>query len=119
MKIPWGFELFYLQGGLLFLERILYGVNNAVKAFWRLLLGIMNELGYLQNHANPCLYYHWDDKFGLIVWLCFIYDMLIVCTQDAMESVKKTFTETVNCNDIGEMKEYIGTKINIDNTTKP
>ena len=102
------------QGGLLSSKRTLYGVKNAAKAFWRLRLGTMNELGYQQNHAAPCLYYKCNDKFGLIVWLSFIDDMLIVCAEDAMESVKKKFTNAVDCNDIGEMKEYIGTKINID-----
>ena len=46
---------------------------------------------------------------GLIVWLSFIDDMLIVCMEDAMETIKKKFTETVDCDDIAEMKEYIGT----------
>ena len=41
MKIPCGFEKLYVQGGLLFLKWILYGVKDAAKAFWRLLLGIM------------------------------------------------------------------------------
>ena len=74
----------------------------------------MNELGYMQNRADPCLYYKWDETFGLIVWLSFIDDMLIVCAQDTMDRIKKKFTETVDCNDIGEMNEYIGTKIHID-----
>ena len=74
----------------------------------------MNELGYQQNHADPCLYYKWKETLGLIVWLSFIDDMLIVCTDYAMESVKKKFTKTADCDDIGEMKEYIGTSINID-----
>ena len=78
----------------------------------------MNERGYQQNCADPCLYYKWDDKFGLIVWLSLIDDMLIVCAEDTMECVKKKFTETVDCNYIGEMKEYIGTKINIDQHNK-
>ena len=60
------------------------------------------------------MYYEWDETFGLIVWLSFIDDMLIVCSDDAMESVKKKFTETVDSNDIGEMKEYIRTKVCID-----
>ena len=55
MKIPWGFKKIYPDSGLLFLKRTLYGVKNAAKAFWRLLLGIMNELGYKQNRADPCL----------------------------------------------------------------
>ena len=46
MKIPLGFEKFYPHGGLLFLKWMLYGLKNAAKAFWRLLLGIMNKLGY-------------------------------------------------------------------------
>ena len=46
MKIPWRFEKSYPCGGLLFLKRTLYGVKNAAKAFWRLLLGIMNKLEY-------------------------------------------------------------------------
>ena len=35
----------------------------------------------------------WDKKFGLIVWLSFIDDMLIVCSEDTMESIKKEFME--------------------------
>ena len=46
MKILLGFKKFYPLGGLLFLKCTLYGVKNAAKAFWNLLLSIMNELGY-------------------------------------------------------------------------
>ena len=46
------------------------------KDSWKLLLGIMNESGYECNWADPCLYYKWDPKLGLIVWLSFINDML-------------------------------------------
>ena len=55
-----------------------------------------------------------NETFGLIVWLSFIDDMLIVCAENAMDSIKKKFMETVDCDDIGEMNECIGTKINID-----
>ena len=118
MKIPCRFKKYYLPGVLLFLKCTLYGVKNAVKAFWKLLLGIMNELGYMQNKVDPCLYYKWDPTIGLIVWLSFIDDMLIVCKEEGMDIVKKRFTKTVECDDIGPMKEYIGTKINVDHTAK-
>ena len=50
MKVLKGFQKFYPSGGLLFLQQTLYGVKNAAKASWKLLLGIiMNELGYVQN----------------------------------------------------------------------
>ena len=57
-------------------------------------------------------------RYGLIVWLSFIDDMLIVRKEDAMECIKKMFTETVDCNDIGEMQEYISTKISINQRNK-
>ena len=63
--------------------------QNAGKAFWRWLLGILNKLVYMWNRADPCLYYKWNKKFGSIVCLSFIDDMLIVCSADAMESIKE------------------------------
>ena len=74
----------------------------------------MNELGYVCNQTDPCLYNKWDPKLGLIVWLSFIDDMLIVCKEVGMNAVKQQFTETVDCDDIGPIREYIGTKIDID-----
>ena len=40
--------------------------------------------------------------------------MLIVCLEDAMESIKKKFIEIMDCDDISEMKESIGTEVSID-----
>ena len=87
--------------------------QNTTKAFWRLLLGIMNELGNSKNCADPCLYYQWQADHSLIVWLSLIYDMLIICHEQAMDDIKKQFTDTVDCDNIGEMHEFIGTRIDI------
>ena len=73
----------------------------------------MNKLGYARNHAYPSLYYKWHEDHGLIVWLSFIHDMLIACCEPAMSNIKKQFTDTVHCDDIDEMREYIGMKIDI------
>ena len=116
MKVPKGFECFYSSDVLLYLRKTLYGVKNAAKAFWRLLLGIMNSMGYKRNHADPCLYYKWDSTVGLIMWISFIDDMLVVCNEKYMDDVKQKFTNTVDCDDMGAMVEYIGTKIDIDKT---
>ena len=59
MKVPKGFEYFYSSNVLLYLGKTLYGVKNAAKAFWGLLLRIMNSMGYKRNRTDPCLYYKW------------------------------------------------------------
>ena len=56
--------------------------------------------------------YDWVD------WLSFIDDMLIICKEEGMAMVKKQFTGTVDCDDIGPMNEYIGMKIDVDHATK-
>ena len=78
----------------------------------------MNELGYTQNKVDPCLYYKWEPTIGLIVWISFIDNMLIICKEEGMAMVKKQFTEMVDCEDNGPMKEYIGMKINLNHATK-
>ena len=40
--------------------------------------------------------------------------MLVVCNEKYMDDVKQIFTNTVDCDDMGAMVEYIGTKIDID-----
>ena len=75
----------------------------------------MNSMGYKQNCADPCLYYKWDNTMGLVIWISFIDDMLVVCDENYTAKIKQEFTGTVDCNDMGTMVEYIGTKIDIDN----
>ena len=51
---------------------------------------------------------------GLIMWISFIDDMLVVCDKKYMANIKQKFTSTVDCDDMGAMVEYIGTKVDID-----
>ena len=118
MKILHGFEKYYPPGVLLFLKQTLYSVKNTAKAFWKLLLGIMNELGYTQNKVNPCLYYKWDLMIGLIVWLSFIDDTLIILQRRRDGYGQERITEMVDCDDIRPMKKDIGIKIDVDHATK-
>ena len=46
---------------------------------------------------------------GLIIWISFIDDMLVVCDEKYMAKIKQEFTGTVDCDDMGAMVEYIGT----------
>ena len=51
---------------------------------------------------------------GLIMWISFIDDMLVVCDEKYMVNIKQKFTSTMDCDDMGAMVEYIGTKIDIN-----
>ena len=47
MEIPKGYKKFYPKNMLLLLKKTLYGVKNATKAFWLVLLKIMASIGLL------------------------------------------------------------------------
>ena len=55
---------------------------------------------------------------GLIVWLSFIDNTLVICNKSGMEQIKAMFTKVVDCDDIGPMQEYIGARIDVDEKTK-
>ena len=63
------------------------------------------------NRADPCLYYRWTDK-GLVMWSSWVDDCLGVGkTEEAVIESKRELASKVKCDDTGEMKEYVGCKV--------
>ena len=110
-EIPKGFEKFYPKNALLLLKKTLYGVKNAAKAFWLVLLKIMASIGLLRSKADPCLYYTWDAVYGLIIILSWIDDLLIFGKCEGVLHYNKKITDLIDCDDIGPLTDYIGNKI--------
>ena len=57
MRIPEGFEEFYSPDDVLELERTIYGLKQAAKAFWRELLKCVADIGFKRSDADPCFVY--------------------------------------------------------------
>jgi len=73
MRVPEGFEKWYDPNKyVLYLQQTLYGLKQAAKVFWKKLLMAFGSMGFHCSKANPCLYYKWDDKHGLILWVSWI-----------------------------------------------
>ncbi len=57
MRVPQGFEKFYPDEVVLKLKKCIYGLKQAVVAFWHKLLLCMKSMGMTQRTADPCLYH--------------------------------------------------------------
>jgi hypothetical protein len=57
IKIPLGFKEFYDNDTVLLLKKCLYGLKQAVMAFYRKLFAIASKIGLKRSSADPCLYY--------------------------------------------------------------
>ena len=113
LKVPQGFECKYSNGVVLWLLKALYGTKQAAMAFWKELLKCMRHLGFERSGADPCLYFKWTVT-GLVVWLSWIDDCMVWGKAEQANKEKDGFVDRFDCDDIGEVKEYVGCKIDRD-----
>ena len=110
MEVPQGFEEYYPDNVLLKLLRTLYGLKQAAMAFWRQLLKAFRNMNYERSKADPCLYFAWT-VYGLILWLSWIDDCVCAGKTEGVLMAKKQMMDRFDCDEVGEMKEYVGCKI--------
>ena len=113
MEIPEGLEKYYPGNTVLKLKRTIYGLKQAAYAFWRELLKAFKAMHYVRSQADPCLYYRWSDD-ELILWISWVDDCLVVGSKHQVLKAKEEMKSLFDCDDIGELKEYVGCKIDYD-----
>jgi hypothetical protein len=113
MKIPNGFQNFYPSSIMLKLLRKLYGLAQSAIQFWRECRMAMDAMNMAKNAVDPCLFYQWIDK-QLIVILLWVDDFAIFGPDELVPGIKNELLSLFNCRDVGEMKEYVGCRIERD-----
>jgi hypothetical protein len=110
MEVPKGFEKHYPSNMVLKLLKTMYGLKQAAMSFWRMLLRCMQDMRMQRSTADPCLYYDWTD-LGLVIILSWIDDNLIVSSKQAVSVTKQELMSCFDCEDCGELEEYIGCRL--------
>ena len=110
MKVPQGMEKHYPSNVVLFLRKTIYGLKQAARAFWNQLLECLQDMDFARSRADPCLYYAWT-AVGLCIIISWIDDNLIVGSAEAVAQAKEALMDRFDCEDCGELDEYIGCKI--------
>ena len=110
MPVPQGFEKFYPKNVLLLLMRAVYGTKQAAMQYWRETQGAFKEMRHERSKADPCLYFRWVEG-QLILWLTWVDDCLIVGKKNLVLSTKEQMKKLFDCDDLGEMTEYVCCKV--------
>lgn len=113
MKVPQGFKDFYPPGWVLLLLKTIYGLKQAAYAFWRALLKAFREMQFQRSKADPCLYYAWT-KHGLVTWITWVDDCLVTGSKEGIAIAKAKLMKKFDCDEIGNMDEYVGCKVDRD-----
>jgi hypothetical protein len=113
MKVPQGFEKFYPKNVALLLLRTIYGLVQAALAFWRETVAAFGYMHYIRSKADPCLHFKWTVQ-GLIIWISWVDDFLVCGGKNSVMEAKDMMAKIFDCEDVGEMNEYVGCKIERD-----
>jgi hypothetical protein len=65
---------------------------------------------FARSKADPCLFFKWTT-YGLVVWISWVDDFLICGPKEGVMESKAQMMDVFECDDIGEMKEYVGCKV--------
>ena len=61
----------------------------------------------IRSKAGPCLFYQWIDG-TLVLILVWVDDFLFVGPKKQVVKLKDKMMDLFDCDDVGELKEYVG-----------
>ena len=111
MKVPQGFEKFYPGDVLLLLLKTIYGLKQAAFEYWRALLKALKMVGLERSKADPCVYFKWTEK-GIMIWSSWVDDILSCGNKAEVLKGREALKQHFDLDEIGEINEYVGCKIN-------
>ena len=65
---------------------------------------------YNCSKADPCLYFKWIGN-ELVLWTTWIDDCFILENPELVEEAKAGMKQHFDCDDVGELNEYVGCKV--------
>ena len=110
MEIPKDFKKKYALDKVLRLLKTIYGLKKAARMFWKLLLKAMRVMKFEMSKVDPCLYWKRTEN-GLVIWLSWIDDYLCVGPTVEVRKAREEMLSLFECDDVGEVKEYLGCKV--------
>ena len=114
VEVPQGFEKFYPPGVVLLLLKTLYGTKQAALQFWRLLKAAFAAMKYERSKADACLQFKWTAAGYLLIWITWVDDCLVIGRKEDCMKAKDELKTFFECDDVGELKEFVGMKLDID-----
>ena len=74
----------------------------------------MTNMGHKQSIADPCMYFSSNKAGELAIWLSWVDDNLIVGLPQVVKDEGKKLAEEIKIEDVGEQREFVGCKVEID-----
>ena len=112
VSVPDGFEDKYEPDVVLEMNVPIYGTKQAAACFYKMLVEKVKDRNYQRSKAEPCLYFIWNEgRLSLVV--SWVDDLMAMGHPDDVKQIEIDMMDAFQCKSEGELKEYVGSKIDI------
>ena len=67
----------------------------------------LHDMKLDHSKAESCLYFRWTEN-GLTLWISWVDNCTSVGKKELVLNAKKGMTDWLNCNEVGELTEFVG-----------
>ena len=110
MKVPEAYKAWYPPWAVFLLLKTQYGTVQAALQYYRECCKALAFLKFKRNPAEPCMFFKWEDG-QMVIFLLWVDDCCITGPKNLVLKTVKEFTNLWDCKDLGELKEYIGCRV--------
>ena len=75
-------------------------------------------MSYVKSDADPCIYFKWKDNEKLNIWISWVDDLLNVGEESVVNKACDELQKHFECDNLGQLEEYVGCKISYDKKEK-
>jgi hypothetical protein len=97
------------------LKKAIYGLVQAARQWWKKFKQVIQQIGYKQSAADPCLFIKQGNKKAFII--IYVDDGGIFSSEDDIQEVLKELGKTFKVKYLGKLENFIGCKL-IENPEK-
>ena len=110
VEIPEAYRKWYPPWAVFLLLKTQYGTVQAALQYYRECCKALAYLKFIRNKAEPCMFYKFVNG-KIVVFILWVDDCCICGEKQAVLQAVKDFTSLWDCKDLGELKEYVGCKV--------
>jgi len=106
LRLPPGCE--HDSGSIVRLNKSLYGLKQAGRAWNALLTATLKEHGFTQNLADPCIFRLMDGPKVKMILAVHVDDMIIAGKKADCDRLRDSLAKTFPTKNLGELSWYMG-----------
>ena len=115
MYLPEGFPVKDSQSKVLKLKKAVYGLKQSSLAWYKKVDETLYSLGFIKSKLEPCVFMKTHDNNKKTIVGLYVDDFLIFsnCKFEA-DSLIEALSQKFKIKNLGQVKQYLGMRINID-----